>query len=345
MTILLTGFTGNVGPDVARALAPHRVLALVRDITRAPLVDGVTLVEGSLESLPNSIRHEVDAIVHCAAAVAFKRPLEELRRTNVDGTVALLEFANRCPRLERFLHVSTICVYGDRSGLAPELPVAEMPNFVNAYEQSKWEAEQLVLASILPVEIVRLAIVAGSERDGHVRRPGALHHALYWLYQGLIPMVPGMPGSQVDLISTEFAAGVIAATLHDPAQPGRIVHASAGATAPALSELLKYLAGYFSKHHRGWNSGAVSIPDIVDRETFALFKQSVEQSGDLLFRRVCDDADSFLPILLYPRTMLTGLAKTVPAPDWRLLADRVAGWLVETNWNRKAKEVAIHVAA
>lgn len=345
MTILLTGFTGNVGPDVARALAPHRVLALVRDVKRAPHVDGVTLVEGSLESLPNSLRPEVDTIVHCAAAVAFKRPLEELRRTNVNGTAALLDFAGRCPRLRRFLHVSTICVYGDKSGPAPELPVVQMPNFVNPYEQSKWGAERLVQASNLPVEIVRLAIVAGSERDGHVRRPGALHHALYWLYQGLIPMIPGTPGSRVDLISTEFAAEVIAATLRAPARSGRIVHASAGAAAPSLGELLDCLAGYFAHSHRGWASRAVSIPDIVDRETFALFRQSVEQSGDLLFRRVCDDAESFLPILLYPRTMLTSLADTVPAPDWRVLANRVAGWLIETNWNRKAKEVAIHAAA
>jgi nucleoside-diphosphate-sugar epimerase len=216
---------------------------------------------------------------------------------------------------------------------------------VNAYEQSKWEAERLVLASNLPVEIVRLAIVAGSERDGSVRRPGALHHALYWLYKGLIPMIPGTPGTRVDLISTEFAAEVIAATLRAPAWVGRIVHASAGAAAPALGELLGYLAAHFSQQHRGWASGAVSIPDIVDRETFNLFRQSVEQSGDILFRRVCDDAESFLPILLYPRTMQTSLAETIPAPDWRTLADRVTGWLIETNWNHKAKEAPIHAAA
>lgn len=345
MTILLTGFTGNVGPDVARCLAPHRVLALVRDVKCAPLVDGVTLIEGSLENLPVLLQPEVDAIVHCAAAVTFKRPLEELRRTNVAGTAALLDFAGRCPRLRRFIHVSTICVYGDLTGTAPELPVAGRPNFVNAYEQSKWEAETLVLASQLPVEIVRLAIVAGSERDGSVRRPGALHHALYWLYQGLIPMIPGTPDSRVDLISTEFAAEVIAATLRAPAQAGRIVHASAGATAPALGDLLAHLAAYFSPHHRGWASGAMSVPDIVDRQTFNLFRQSVEQSGDLLFRRVCDDAESFLPILLYPRTMQTSRAETVTAADWRALADRVAGWLIETNWNRKTKETPIHAAA
>jgi nucleoside-diphosphate-sugar epimerase len=342
MTILLTGLTGNVGPDVARQLAPHRVLALVRDTKSAPRLAGVTFVEGSLECLPAALRGEVEAIVHCAASVAFKRSLEELRRTNVDGTAALLDYAGHCPRLRRFIHVSTICVYGDRTGPAAEEAVLDAPHFVNTYEQSKWEAERLVLGSSVPAEIVRLAIVAGSEHDGAVRRPGALHHALYWLYKGLIPMIPGAADSRVDLISTEFAAGVIGATLRSTARPGRIVHASAGTATPTLGELLEFLAAYFSRHHRGWASGAVSRPDIVERETFTLFKKSVEQSGDILFQRVCDDADSFLPILLYPRTMMTSLAESVPSADWRTLVRRVAAWLIETNWNRQPKAPLTH---
>ena len=241
--------------------------------------------------------------------------------------------------------MSTICVCGDRTGPTPEAPLPEAPHFVNPYEQSKWEAERLVLAAELPAEIVRLAIVAGSERDGSVRRPGALHHALYWLYKGLIPMIPGTAESRVDLISTEFAATVLAAALRSAPEPGRIVHASAGTESPKLGELLDFLAGFFSQHHRGWASGAVSRPDIVDRETFTLFEKSVMQSGDLLFRRVCDDAQSFLPMLLYPRTMATSLAKSVPLADWRTLARRVASWLIETDWNRKPTTTPAYDAA
>ena len=115
MTILLTGYTGNVGVEIAHQLAPHRVLALVRDTKSAPQLEGVTLIEGSLECLPAGLEGEVEIIVHSAASVAFKRPLEEWRRTNVEGTAAMLDFARRCPRLRRFIHVSTTCVYGDRT--------------------------------------------------------------------------------------------------------------------------------------------------------------------------------------------------------------------------------------
>ncbi len=60
--------------------------------------------------------------------------------------------------------------------------------------------EELVLDSGL-AEIVRLSIVAGSEKDGSVRRTGGLHHALFWLWKGLIPMMPGAPETSLDLIS------------------------------------------------------------------------------------------------------------------------------------------------
>jgi hypothetical protein len=163
-----------------------------------------------------------------------------------------------------------------------------------------------------------------------------LHHALYWLYKGLIPMIPGALETGVDLISTEFAAGVVAATVRAPAKPGRIVHASAGKSAPGLDELLDFLAEFFAQHHHGWSCGAVARPDIVDRATFALFEQSVHQSGDLLFQRVCDDARAFLPLLLYPRTMEMSLAKLVPSIDWRTLASRVITRLIEAEWNRKS---------
>lgn len=335
MTILLTGFTGNVGPEIARQLSPHRVLALVRDVASAPHVDGVDVVAGSLESLPATIQPELEAIIHCAASVVFKAPLAELRRVNVEGTANLLAFARGCRRLRRFIHVSTTCVCGDQTGDIPEAPLAEKPQFVNPYEQSKWEAEQLVLASGLPAEIARLAIVAGSERDGAVRRPGALHHALSWLYKGLIPMMPGAADSRLDLISTEFVGSVIAALMREKTEPGRIVHVSSGNAAPKLSEFLDFLATLFSEQHRGWASGAVERPDIVDSETFALFEEAVRQSGDLLFQRVCEDGRSFLPGLLYPRTMATSLARTVHLSDWRVLARRVVAWLLETNWGRK----------
>jgi nucleoside-diphosphate-sugar epimerase len=150
MNILFTGFSGNLGPEIARQLAPHRILALIRAGRNVPRTDGVEFVSGTLEDLPTALAPEVEVIVHSAAATAFGLPLEDLRRVNVDGTSRLLEFARGCPRLRRFIHLSTTCVCGNLRGFIPEAPLEEAPGFLNAYEQSKWEAEQVTRILYLP---------------------------------------------------------------------------------------------------------------------------------------------------------------------------------------------------
>lgn len=342
MNILLTGYTGNLGAELARQFSGHRVFALVRDRQATATLQHVAFVPGTLERLPLDLAAEIELIVHSAALTAFRAPLSELRRTNVEGTVALLNFARQCPRLRRFIHLSTTCVAGDRCGHIAEARIEPEPAFVNDYERTKWEAEDVVLDSGLPVEIARLAIVAGSERDGAVLRPGALHRTLYWLYHGLVPMMPGTPDTRVDLVSTEFAAAVVGALVDAPAQPGRIVHATMGESAPRLGELLDFLVTLFAPHHRGWARGSVARPDIVDAATFGLFEEAARQSGDAIFRRVCDDARLFLPGLLHPRILASSLAAEVAPVDWRVLAERVFTWLHSHEWGRQPE--ALHVA-
>lgn len=346
MNILLTGYTGNLGPEIARALQGHRVFALARDPATAPRQAGVALVAGSLEALPPGLRGQIDAIVHAAASTAFRAPRPELWQANVEGTARLLEYARECPHLRRFIHLSTICVCGTRAGLIPEAPLPERGPFINPYEESKWEAEQLVFASGLPAEIARISIAAGSARDGSVRRPGALHHTVYWFFKGLIPMLPASPEARVDLISNEFAARALATLLDDRPQPGRVVHIAAGDSAPHVAELVEFLTSVFARHHHGWARGAIAAPDIVDAETFALFEASVRQSGDLLFQRVVQDAQSFLPGLLHPREIETSLTRSMPREDWRQLVERVFAWLVANDWGRnKQREGGAHALA
>ncbi|MEN3939763.1 SDR family oxidoreductase [Prosthecobacter sp. SYSU 5D2] len=321
MKILLTGLTGNIGHEVARQLAGHQVMARVRDVTAAPVMEHVALLrEDELDAA-----RACEIIIHCAASTTFNAPLQTLREVNVEMTQNLLDFAVGCPALKRFVHVSTACVCGLDGGLIPENSLPEPSAFVNAYEQSKWEAEQRVLASGLPVCIARLSIVAGSEVDGSVRKRGALHHLLFWLWKGLIPMMPGTAETPVDMISTEHAArGVVSAALADAAPP--VIHVCAGGRSPRLGELIQHVAQDFASTSAGWRSGAIAAPEIVDAETFALFEQTVQQSGDLLFQRVCTDSKSFLPGLLHSRVYATALAESLnpePAYDWRKLSTLV----------------------
>lgn len=334
MKILLTGFTGNVGGPIAEALSQHHVLALVRNAPASPPPAHVELVRGSLEDLPTSRVGEIEAIIHAAADTSFRAPLETLRKTNVEGTRTLLEFATQCPRLERFVHLSTVCVSGKLTGNIPEAPCVPAPDFLNAYEHSKWEAESLVLAANLPAEIVRLSVVAGREEDGSVARLGAMHHAVFWLSRGLIPMLPGSPDTPIDLVSAEYVAQVITSLLVSPVQSGRVVHAAAGRLAAPLQGLLDTIFGVFAENDPAWARGAIERPVLVDSRTWNLFSAAAQRSGDALYQRVVADAQTFLPGLLHPRTYATSIAETSSAPDWRRVVELTVRHLVKTNWHR-----------
>jgi nucleoside-diphosphate-sugar epimerase len=329
-TVLLTGVTGNIGHSVAHLLRGHHVRALVRgDTDEVP--PGIEPICSQLGDLPESLANDTEMIIHCAADTRFRAPLEDLRSTNVEGTAALLRFASRCRRLRKFVHVSTACVSGNTGGVIPEARLTKPTAFLNAYEQSKWEAEELVFESSLPAQIVRLGIVAGSEIDGQVRRQGALHHALFWLWRGLIPMMPGTAETPVHLISTEQAAGLIAAVAETDAVDHPVIHGCAGVAAPRLGELLDHLQARFARESAAWRTGSILPPAIVDAETFALFESTVRQSGDALFRRVSDDARSFLPSLLHPRVYGTRHAEALwlqPPSNWRDLTSHVLSHVI-----------------
>lgn len=329
MKVLLTGYTGNLGPAIARELSRDEVVAPVRSPETAPLMPHVRVMRGSLEELPGFSSEGVEVVIHAAANTSFVAPLEELQRVNVEGTRRALEFARACPRLKKFVHVSTACVCGKTSGVIPEARLPKPSSFVNAYEESKWEAEELLFESNLPVEIVRLSIVAGSEANGSVHRQGALHHTLYWLWKGLIPMMPGSPDALVDLISTEHAARIVAACALAPLRPKQVTHGCAGAAAPRLGDLLEHLVSTFSARSPAWQRCSITPPMIVDAPTFALFEETVEQSGDLLFRRVCQDSKAFLPGLLHPRCYETTHEGPSPA-DWRKLAELVTSHVIDS---------------
>ena len=147
-----------------------------------------------------------------------RHPPRDLHDVNVEGTRHVLAFAHRCPRLEQFLFVSTTCVAGTRTGVIHERLEDEPAAFLNPYERTKWEAERLAAAADLPVRIARLSTCIGDEQTGYVHRFGAIHQALRWLIRGLVPLVPAVEGSRVDLIATGVAARWIARAAEQPGQ-------------------------------------------------------------------------------------------------------------------------------
>jgi nucleoside-diphosphate-sugar epimerase len=168
MRVLVTGASGFLGSHVAEVLAKegHTVRALVRKTSnRKHLLSlpRIELAEGSVEDGP-SVREAmrgVDRVIHAAALVKARSP-EEFWRTNVQGTLHLLDAAEAEGTIGRFVLVSSLAVCGPSNDGAP-VPLDREPAPLTQYGRTKLEAERAALArkDRLPVTVLRISAIYG----------------------------------------------------------------------------------------------------------------------------------------------------------------------------------------
>jgi dihydroflavonol-4-reductase len=149
---LITGATGFVGAAVARRLAEdgHRLRLLVRANSNRRNLQGLEaeLAVGDL-TLPETLPAAVAGcryLYHVAADYRLWVPdPAEMRRVNIDGTLALLKAA-AAAGVERTVYTSSVAALGltpDGSPADETTPVRP-GQLVGTYKASKYEAEQAV---------------------------------------------------------------------------------------------------------------------------------------------------------------------------------------------------------
>jgi dihydroflavonol-4-reductase len=172
LQVLVTGASGLIGGNVARALAAsgHGVVALLRPGSEAPALDGFAYrrVEGDVRdgaSIGRAIAG-CDAVVHAAAIVSMWRARErDMNAVNVDGSRNVFEASLRA-RVRRVVHVSSIDALGLRPPgrpIADEEPAGKrlMPG---PYALSKRRADDIArdfAARGLPVSLIHPGFVFG----------------------------------------------------------------------------------------------------------------------------------------------------------------------------------------
>lgn len=273
-TCLLTGGTGFIGTYVARWFlhhTDHHIAVLVRAEDKAAAShrlgrawgdspDLITALGARVEAVPGDVSEEnmglaesvrgdlasrVDLIVHCAADIRLNAPLEELRRTNVEGVWNVLRFAEEAHAhhgLQRFSHVSTAYVAGCRQGPIPEERPSDEYGFLSNYEQSKFEGEMLVHeAKHLPVSVFRPGMVVGSSKDGYVRTFNTLYYPLRLYLTGNMRVVPLSSSQRVNLVPVDKAAEAIGRLTLDPRAEGGIFHLVCAAEyLPTVGEMVEF---------------------------------------------------------------------------------------------------------
>jgi nucleoside-diphosphate-sugar epimerase len=147
----------------------------------------------------------VTRIIHAAAVTRFNVDRDTAQRVNLGGTLRVADFADRCPRLEQFIYVSTLYAAGRHTGDIPEEPLADR-GFVNHYEWSKHAAETALLERDLPLRIVRLpTLICDDDTGRSVRQYNAFHNTLRLYYYGLLSLVPGDLATPLAVTSADYA--------------------------------------------------------------------------------------------------------------------------------------------
>ena len=150
---LVTGATGFVGAAVARALlaAGRRVRVLSRPTSDRRNIAGldVEICQGSLEdaaSLAAAVKG-CGALFHVAADYRlWCRDPQEMYRSNVDGTRALIEAA-AATGVRRVVYTSSVATMGFTGNGHPadENSPVLLANMIGPYKRSKFMAEQIAL--------------------------------------------------------------------------------------------------------------------------------------------------------------------------------------------------------
>jgi len=349
MTVLITGGGGYLGSRLARHLPD--VLVTVRpggSASSSPTTPpGVRRVTADLAA-PDPLRAvdpaRITHVVHAAAATRFDIDAETAHRANVAATGSVLAFARRCPRLETFTLLSTVYAAGLASGPIPEAPVPDH-GFANHYEQSKWAAEQAVVADVgggagFPWRIARLATVVADDPSGAVTQHNAFHRTLDLWFHGLLPVLPGDAQARLPVITARFATDALAALLDPARRPG--VYHLAPAAAPTLTEVVELVTAAFEEDP-AFRRRRVSRPLFADHDSFELLAGAVGGFPASLAGQAVAALRPFARQLYSVKDIATGRLAGVTADEPRPLITATARHLVRTRWGRRPNLVLAQV--
>lgn len=151
--VLVTGATGFIGCRLAEVLAGrdgYAVRTLVHNPANASRLARlpVEMIQGDLRdaaAVSEALR-DCDAVVHCAVGTTYGDN-RQIRQVTVGGTKALLDAVEKHGSVRRFVHLSSIAVYGDSHTQAIDENTPVGPNHGDRYGQTKLQAEQAVLAA------------------------------------------------------------------------------------------------------------------------------------------------------------------------------------------------------
>ncbi|MGZ4166129.1 MAG: SDR family oxidoreductase [Solirubrobacteraceae bacterium] len=308
-----------------------RVHAVAADMTAPGL--------GLSEAERLRLAQRVTKIVHSAASVSFTLELEAARAINLEGTRRMLELAELAREhggLECYAHISTAFVAGDHPGAFAECDTDVGQSFHNSYEQSKFEAEQLVRSHEgLPYTILRPSIVVGDRNNGWTAAFNVLYWPLRAFARGLFTAVPAIPSAPVDVVSIDYVADAAYQLCETSCGKGATYHLTAGEDASTIAELAGLASRYFRR----------PVPRVVPPAEFA------EMTLGAAERKALEAGSEYFPYFCMEGTFDDRETRKRLEPDGitsaplRDYVDRLLDFATRSRWGKRPISRATAYAA
>lgn len=243
---LVTGGTGLLGrwlvPELTRR--GHRVLVPIRrtaerggeflawvsshggDASRVRVVEG-DLDAPDLGLAAESLRAlgDVRYVHHLGARFSWGLSASDARKTNVEGSVRIVDLASRLPSLERLVLIGGYRIADrlDADGRRVK-PHASAMDRAGAYEASKHEAHRAAVERAeelsVPFSALHPSSVIGDSRTGETTQTLGLGDSILALASGRMPARVGGPNTWVPVVAVDFVATVLAEIAVDEAARG-----------------------------------------------------------------------------------------------------------------------------
>lgn len=177
MNILVTGITGFIGRALTSRLShKHRIIGVGRSSSaHIPLLSSYLPLDQLPEyTLELQETNKVRCVVHLAAAVhdmKGKLTYAQYSEANVDLTLDMCKFASQIG-VKKFIFISTIKVLGESTSEGEKFNKDSLPNPVDDYSKSKFEAECVVRKYCadngINYVIIRPVLVYGNTASGNL---------------------------------------------------------------------------------------------------------------------------------------------------------------------------------
>jgi long-chain acyl-CoA synthetase len=272
--ILLTGANGFLGTQVALRLIKHNdhnIIAIIRSKDKYDVINRlqrawwefpelleeignrIHVLNGDIsenelgigkEEYENLVR-TVTHIIHTAADWRLKASLEELQKTNVQGTQNVLKLAQLAHEdhvLERFSHLSTAYVAGARMGTVSEDSLTSEYGFLSNYEKTKFESEIEVKKSEFDISIFRPSMIVGESSTGYIKTFNTIYIPLRLYLSGQLKLIPVSPSMKINLVPVDYVADAVVDLTFDSRAVNKTFHLTApNDHLPTIKELFKFV--------------------------------------------------------------------------------------------------------